>query len=157
MINTLIKYDKIPIDDYLVSDYTSKDFSNISELEILNDETWFDYYLLKDSETLENVSYKVYSNPDYWDIILLINAKDPLNDLAFSYDMILTSVEQKLIDYQTKYNNTNQSFLDTLKELLLNDATLKNDKNRVIKLIKPSRLGEFLQYLAVNKIIKLKD
>ena len=90
MINTLLTYDLEELDEFIVSDYTSKkvDIYNLFQ-EMKDNGTLADFlevYRISDDDKLERISYSIYGTPDYWDILLQINDRNPLFQMPYNLD-----------------------------------------------------------------------
>jgi len=148
MKNKIINYDII--DNHM--DYRSKDVSKILALKELSDTNYIDYYTLQDNEKIEGVSYYLYNSTVYWDLLLLINERDPLFGLTYDYDYIATKAEDNIERYNSSYNidlsvedpEYYQELIDTEIERL----SLINEENRTIKIIKPSKILDFTRILS---------
>jgi hypothetical protein len=113
----------------------------------LSDTNYISYIQLKDNETIELVSYNTYGTEDYWDLLLLINNRDPLFGMCYDYDMIY----DRSVDYvNTFFSATYSGIVSTaltaefVAEELATRLT-RNESLRTFKLIKPSMLQPFLK------------
>ena len=153
MKNKIINYEFLESDNYEYRDYTSRDYLIIYDMEELNDDYYIEYVQIQDNDKIERISYQIYGTADYWDLLILINSRDPLFDMVYSYDMVENSVYSDLDEYDnTNFNSklstltiNNEIYLDTLKEGFLNKAIEANEDLRTLKIIKPSKLQEFLK------------
>lgn len=156
MKNSILNYKTIEFTDLIVTDYTSYNYAEISNLSIFNDETYVYYYTLNDGETIEGVSYKAYNTTDYWDLILLINRKSALFDMSYDFDALSVWARLKAEEYNFKEyfgSSLPRNHILYLESLYLNELTLKNEENRVIKLVKPSMLNDVFRILREKSLI----
>lgn len=135
------------LENYQLNDYTSMKFN---ELRIFIDTlpaTMFDWYQLQNNVAIEKVALDLYGNADYWDILLLVNARSPLIEMPYDFDTISAIVEDKIAKYITDVYGTSlpddvyQSMYTAYEEKLNTSV----EEWRVIKIVKPERIQEFLQ------------
>jgi len=146
--NSVIDYENRIVDNYSVEDYFTFDTKKVLDYVKTCTEDYFEWYQLENNDAIERVAHDLYGNADYWDILLLINGRDPLFGFVYDFDIVnLTSIQMV-----EKYDNdvyTTASLTDMHKQYMqqtyekkLND---QNESNRLIKIVKPSRINEFLQ------------
>jgi len=151
--NTLYNFNKTTAGSYEFSDFTRNKNNTIKDLfEVRDGSDYIDYYNLAENETLELVAYKLYSNENYWDILLAINGQDPLFDLYFSFEALSDFSVDKVQLYETNVYNRelpdkSKTYLAAIWEA---EFLAKNDINRTIKIIKPSRMQDFMRILRDN-------
>jgi len=145
MKNTILKYDRITSIKFDCGDYTSKKFRIVLEMTEVNDTNYIEYIELYDNQTIEQVSFILYGSADYWDILVLINDIDPIFDMSYEYDILsdisVRQVTKYLADYSGVYRDDT---FDRLNSIKLTQNIENNEKNRKIKVIKPSRLFDFI-------------
>lgn len=151
MKNTLLNFDQEEVDDYIVSDYFSRKLilSDIITEEIKN--AYFVMHRLEDNDKLERLSYDIYGTTDYWDLLALINYKDPLFGMSYDFENYTSYTDDFIDSYNDIYSNKplSESRLAELKEEFYEINRIKNEQNRYIYIVLPSKLQEFL------KLIKL--
>jgi len=145
MKNSVLKYDTISCDSFKSQDYTSKRYKKIQEMSELSDSNYVEYINLIDEQTIEQVSYILYETPDYWDLLLIINNRDPLFGMSYNFDILNDISETKVGNYLSDYSGIykNDTF-ERLKTIVLTLQTEKNEKNRVLKVIRPEKITDFL-------------
>jgi hypothetical protein len=155
MKNSIVKYDYITHGKYNVQDYTSKKVRDISTLPELSSPTYIDYYTIINDDKYERISHELYGTSDYWDLLVLINSKDPLFDIPWNSD-IVNLISDTLV---SNYNNGVFGgrlpiyHLEHLSDITLEEVDTNNESNRVIKYIKPNMLQTFMKILRDNGII----
>ena len=154
MINTLLTYELEELDEFIVSDYTSKkvDIYNLFQ-EMKDNGTLADFlevYRISDDDKLERISYSIYGTPDYWDILLQINDRNPLFQMPYNLDITFEIAEAMWNNYSDNVyfqspldSNLLQSLIDEEIERLKE----KNEFYRFIYIIKTSKMNEFLKIL----------
>jgi len=148
MKNTLLNYDKFSSYKYIANDYTSKNFKNILTLPELQDTTYIEYVQLDENQTIEQVSYALYGTPDYWDILVLINNRDPLFDMVYSFDIVDGIAGDKVLNYLSNYSGVYKAdTFNRLKTITLADLETKNDNLRTLKIIKPVKMFDFIKII----------
>jgi len=147
--NTIYNFPKEVIGSYNVTMYSRNTIQKIKDFKEVSDINYIDYYTLAENETLEYVAYKIYENENYWDLILAINGEDPLFDMYLSFEAITDLAITKVTSFETKvYNRPLDSITKDYLLALWNKETLDlNDTRRVIKVIKPHRLQDFMRIL----------
>ncbi len=120
-----------------------------------------DYYILKkieDDRLLEAISYEIYENTNYWDLLMVLNGMTTMNQLPVNYDVILLKAEQELSGWLDRANLMYTYLTDEQKEekynVLLDKLVEENEKYRSIRYISPTDLSELLADLdnAKNEI-----
>lgn len=154
MINTLLTYELEELDEFIVSDYTSKkvDIYNLFQ-EMKDNGTLTDFlevYRIADDDKLERISYSIYGTTDYWDILLQLNDRNPLFQMPYNLDATFEIAEAMWNNYSD--NVYFQSPLDSnLLQSLIDDEIEKlkekNEVYRFIYIIKKSKMNEFLKIL----------
>lgn len=156
MKNTLLNYERESVEmelgfgkrNYNVPDYFSKDV-NISEIipEIID---LIQVYKMSDGDKLERVSFELYGTTDYWDILLMLNEINPLFEMPLQDNSLLEITEEFVFNYQNfVYSHAPliQSRADELLEEYKERNIDENDKLRLLYVIKPSKMGEFILLL----------
>lgn len=161
MKNTILKYDKEDItidlgfsDNFSVSDFFSKN-TVISDLLIANI-SLMEIYQMQTDDKLERVSQELYGSPDYWDLLCLLNDRNPLFGVAYNFTNISDFAAAKLELYENviySHSPLLQQRSDELLNEILSNADKDNEKLRFIYVVKPSRLNEFISILKANKFI----
>jgi len=153
MKNTVLNYPNISCNKFTSEDYTSKKISNIRNMKELNDTNWIEYIELYDNQTVEQISYILYKSPDYWDLLLIINNKDPLFDMSYNFDILEKISEDRVQKYLDGYSGVYETdTYNRLKTLVLADEEKINEYNRQFKIIKPERLYDFINLLKDVKL-----
>lgn len=123
--------------NFRIKRYSSIDFETIHRYIDNVDKTWFDYIKLDVDQTLESALYAYYNSEDYFDVILIINYKEMLNDMPYSNDKIINDVDNSIEEYTIKLYN---------QGVKLNTDTINPEisvKNRVTDTEKYRRLGPY--------------
>lgn len=113
-----------------------------------------DYILLKkieDDKLIEALSYELYNNTDYWDILLVLNGMTNMNQMPVNYDTILVRVGYKIEKWADRgklmYSQLTDLQIKTkYDEMLLEEINL-NETYRNIKYISKNDLSELLSIL----------
>ena len=148
---SVLDYDNIEKDDFICKDYTSKNYRNIFHgIKELDSSNYIQYIRVNANSLLEEISQRYYDTPRYWDLILLINFQDPIFSMVYDFDLVYELSEYITNKYFSRnvYDGYSGFYNDDTKKRLFKELesklTEQNDKNRVIKIIKPSRLQDFL-------------
>lgn len=144
MKNTILKFEKEEVEEFIVSDYFSKKVHIIDIYDEL--EKYVTTYQLVDNDKIERISYELYGSTDYWDILVLLNGADPLFHMAYGENILLDSIETSLNKYlYFIYSHAPLSDDTRIEELTeYYDAELKNDNERIrfIYVIKPENISD---------------
>lgn len=154
MTNYILKYDTEELDEFIVSDYKSKNISIFNLFNSLyNNNTYKDFftiYSIQENDKLERLSLELYGTTNYWDIILMINQLNPLFDMFYDNDTIFDSVKENVNNYaNNEYVNKplgeprTSELYQEFSEMMYNE----NDKKRYIYVIKPEKMNEFIKLM----------
>jgi predicted DNA-binding protein YlxM (UPF0122 family) len=145
--NSIIDFTRQKVSDYNISDYNSISFNNIQDFIKELDNNMFSWHQLQNNSNLEKVALDIYGNADYWDILLIINRRNPLFEFPYDFDTLSSMATEKA----EKYVNTvfgvdlSAAVLEKMTESYKEKNVVNNEIYRVIKIINPSRIQEFLQ------------
>jgi hypothetical protein len=144
---TIIQYDKKTSDSYSVSDYLSKDIPEIMTFINSLDASYFSWYEVKNNDKLERIAYELYGNPDYWDILLLINNKRPLQDMPYDFDAINATAELMVEEYEANVYKSDipESTRSLLFKTFRNKLEIEYESFRIMRIVNPSKINSFLQ------------
>lgn len=147
LTNSIIDYSNRTIDTYDLEDYFSINFKTIYEYVEQCDEDFFDWVQIQNNVTLEKLALDFYGNANYWDVLLVINQKNPLFEMPFDFDSLSTMAEDKIDSYIREiYNNDIPvSIYNIMYEKYKNDLVLLNEEYRIIRIVRPGRIQEFFQ------------
>jgi len=156
MTNFLMKYTKLEREYgttlFKISDYTELNLKKILQIPESTASEYLDIYSLMDDETIENISYKLYGDEKYWDLLLLLNEKDPLFDMCYSITTLQEESFKRVKAYEMNiFRGTlpPERFLALQEEIFIELYT-KNEYNRKLRVIKPSRLSDYIRILRIN-------
>jgi hypothetical protein len=148
MKNTILKYEKEELDEFISCDYFSK---NINIWDSFNEfKEYLITYKIDNGDKLERISYELYGTSDYWDILLLINDRTPLYDMPYDFE-ILSGNAIKSVNYYKDYIYDNaplaQDRVDEFYSELIEDGVQQNELHRYIYVVKRSRLNDFISLM----------
>lgn len=148
MSNSILDFDNETVGGYSVEDFTSFDYGIILEFVKECTEDLFEYYLMENDDKLERISHELYGTEDYWDIILLVNHRNPLFELPYSFDTLADIADEMVTLYDDNVYSTNTITLQhrdymvqEYEELLQKD----NENFRTIRIVKPNKIQEFIR------------
>lgn len=152
MKNTVLKFDYEELDEFIVSDYFSKKVDVYSLIDQIKD--YVSAYKISDNDKLERISYELYGTTDYWDILLLLNGRNPLVDFPYDYDAVYDS-SKTFVNKYMYYVYSNAPLIvgkvadDLYKEFLQLNID-RNEINRYMFIVKPNKIGDFIKVLKDN-------
>ena len=154
MKNSLIKGSYIESDKFSYVDYTEKKYSGILDLPEINSLEYIDYYQLDDNEKIEYISFKLYSNENYWDLLLYINGMTPLFDSPYDFSVLSDNSSKTVDEYisRTGVIITQENKQKLIDSLVIKNSS-KNELHRIIKVIKPSKLQDFLKIIRTKGLV----
>jgi hypothetical protein len=135
------------IEDYFTFD-TRKVYEFIEACDSSDKLDYFDWYQMQNDDKLERISLELYKNADYWDILLLINQKDPLFNMPYNFNTVSNMAEDKAIKYAEKINNQTtlpQEHIDYLIATYQNEFEIQNELYRPLRIVKPNKMQEFIR------------
>lgn len=154
MKNSLIKGSYIESDKYSYVDYTEKKYVGVLDLPEVNSTEYIEYYQLADNEKIEYISFKLYSNENYWDLLLYINGMSPLFDSPYDFNVLSDNSNSLVDDYISRTGvRINETNKQNLIDSLINKNSSKNELHRTIKVIKPSKLQDFLKIIRTKGLV----
>lgn len=141
MDKSLMNYDvssiETPSINLNVYDYTSLNLEEVKEYLNSLDKTWFDYLKINTESKIERVVYDYYSTSDYYDLILFINGRLMLEDMPYSYDILIETSEDSVNDYILKSNiQISDQAKIRLTQNIEDKLSKKNNKLLFLKIIK---------------------
>lgn len=153
MKNSILKYSTEEVDNFIVTDYQSKKVTINDLFEKANTLGYLSYYKINDNDKLERISYELYGTTDYWDLLFLLNNKNPLFDMPYYFDTIMSESSEKSSTYiSTLYQgSTNFSIrAEELTNTFLNKDIETNNNNKTIFVIKPTQMSNFIKLIIDN-------
>lgn len=123
--------------------------------EILSNIALYDEYDMKDGETPEIVAEKVYGNPEYHWIVMLVNERfDYIADYPMTYDALVNYVKDKYgednLNATHHYVNSDGFIVDEYQVDATPVSNLQheeriNESKRRIKIVSPNLIGTVLK------------
>lgn len=169
MKTTILNYDKKKVDIGIpefsnVSDYHSKKI-NLWDIEKTEIQNMLRFYQISNDDKIERISLELYGTPDYWDILLLLNGRDPLFDMPYNDGLLRNNAEKNIAFYQNSIfvpSPLRDGIAEVLFNEYLDDSVNENEKLRNIIVVKPSRINDFLTFIKnegylVTAKTKVKD
>lgn len=129
-----------------VYDYKSIDWNNLT-LYLQNiDSSWFGEVTIQPNTNLEKVSLDLYEDPNYWDVIMLVNGMSPLMDIPFEFDVISDTTQEKLDNYEN--NILKRTIPEDLRLQLYqqyeDEMISENNSMLTLKYVLKDRLYDFI-------------
>lgn len=144
-----ISYNEFVLDNgsshFNIKDYNSVSLSKIKNYLNSLENYYFVYLKVEVGAKIERVCFDYYNNTNYYDLVMLINDRDMVYDMPYSYDIILEAIEKDIDRYRSKVFRNNvdklsdRSYRD-LEESLTNKYNSNNSKFLYIKAIRNSMI-----------------
>ena len=96
--------------------------------------------------SVESLAYKLYSDKNYWDLIMILNNKEMLNDMPKTNDLIEIEVEELVNNYFKDYQgNKSDELIEAYTKQLLENKTTENTESQSFIILNPSYQKQFLR------------
>lgn len=131
-----------------ISDFRSLKIDKIKNLLNSYPQEYFSYIDVSPNVNMEKLSLDIYDNPNYFDLIFLVNDGNPIFSVPYDYDNITQQVNHKIELYEKKIGRVlpekvRQRMYDKYEAELLEE----NNKRLEVKYIKPEKLYEVISDL----------
>jgi len=147
LTSTLTNYKRATFGQYNVCEYTSIDIQAVQQYITTLPKDMYTWYHAQDNDRFDRISLELYGNPDYWDVILILNHRHTLSGLPFDFDTVLTRSNDYILEYELFVYGS--SIPDKPRTAMMNklnsDNDILNESNRTIKVLKPTKMNKFLQ------------
>lgn len=146
--NSTLDFTNRQIDDTILEDYFSFDTQKILSYIATCTEDFFDWYQMEDDDKLERIALSLYGNPNYWDILMIINDKDPLFDMPYNFNTVTDIASSKALFYANKISSfmtLPASHIEYLTSQYEEEEIALNEARRPLRIVKPTRMQEFIQ------------
>jgi len=144
---TILNPVRINAQGYNVANYTSVDYVAIHKYTAGLPSSMFDMYQVNDNDKWERIAHELYNNADYWDVLLVVNKRNPLTGLPLDFDAVSIMSDDKAVAYET--NTYKEALPNNIFDLMYAEynkhLTIQNDLNKVIRIVKPTMMSSFLQ------------
>lgn len=149
MKNYILEFDAVEVENFIINNFTEPRFLPAT---LAAKTEYYTYVEVEDNKKIEYISYDLYGTSEYWDIVLALNnMRDPLS-LPKSLDFIINKVKKQIEDYMKYYKIQDpQIGLDKYDEEIEKEQKL-NEQFRMVKVVKPEKLVDFLRDLRKTKI-----
>lgn len=99
---------------------------------------------------IETLSQKLYSDKDYWDLILVLNNKEFLYDMPKSNDIISIEVDDLVKNYfynseKPYQGNIPEGLTEAYSNALMETKTQENNDNQTFIVLNPNYKKQFLR------------
>lgn len=153
MNNSILNFEKEELDEFIVSDFFSKDVDIFKILETFTSaqiNTYFSTYRISDNDMIERISYDIYGTSNYWDLLLTLNDKQALFQMPYDNDVTSELAEGFWNNYSENIYfqpTVNSSILQTLIDNEIEKMRELNEEYRYIFIIKPTQIHAFIKLM----------
>ncbi len=114
------------------------------------------YLKVENDSKIEKICTDYYGTDNYCDLILLINQRDMVFDMAYSNDIVLSAIESDIEQYRNKvfkdpYKQFSKTAYDKLYKKLSDEYYNNNNKFKYIKVINSAHISSVI--IDINNII----
>ena len=139
---------------FKITNYNTICLNKIREYLNKLDNSYFKYIKLQDNSKIEKVCLDYYGSTDFYDLTLLLNSREAIFDMAYSYDIIFSAVEKDLEEYRNKvfkdsYKDFSETTRNKLFKYLENKYDTNNEANRYLKVISANYVYNILSYINI--------
>ncbi len=152
MRNSILNYDTETVEleevEVQVSDYFSKDVQIFNIFDTLGD--YLDTYQIQNNDKLERIALELYGNSNYWDILLMLNDRNPLFEIPYEYDLVEDFAEDSTNYYKNvlySHPPLNVTRSEIIKAQILEETEINNESYRLIYIIKTEKMNDFISLL----------
>ena len=126
---------------FKVTNYNSVDLTQVKKMLDGLDKDYFVWLKVNEGDKIEKVLFDYYKTSDYYDLILLVNSREMVFGMPYSYDVVLNAVDVDIQNYEYKV-------FGSLKESLS-----EKSKSRLVEKIDDQYTSDNKQFLYL-KVIK---
>lgn len=149
MKNYILDFKEVEVEHFVFHNFTEPRFVPSA---LAAKTEYYTYVEVDDNKKIEYISYDLYGTSEYWDIVLsLNNMRDPLA-LPKSLDFIINKVKRNIDEYIKYYKITDPNVREERYTIELEEQQKLNEKFRMVKVVKPEKLVDFLRDLRKTKI-----
>jgi hypothetical protein len=153
MKNTVFDYAINEKNNDFYRDYTSYSFPELRN-KLKEYPEWFMIYSVETDERPEVISYKLYEDEDYADVILLLNEMNYIWDTPYNSEVIYeqTKTYMEYIKHELGYDNVELpenlvDDMDKIENMVNVSINTTNDKRKNITVPKPDYLWKVLNVI----------
>ncbi len=144
MKNLILTYEQVEIsndkDVFIIDNFTEK---KIIPNEILNQVEFYEFIEIPDNQKIEYISYDLYGDSKYWDVILILNElQDPL-ELPKSHSFVVDEAKRRADEYMRYYKIKDSDIYNKVYNSYYQEELDKNEKYRMVKVVKQSEIISF--------------
>lgn len=154
MKNSILNYEKETVQikfdnrtvDYTISNYYSKKINLFDYFLEYSD--YIEMYEIVDNDKIERISYELYGSANYWDILILLNDRNPLFHMPYDFDYLESTINELVEQYSTLiYFNSpiSEKRTEELKNEWVEKSKEQNELLRYIYVIDPLKMPDFLK------------
>lgn len=149
--NIIIPYLK-DLSNYTFRNYFSLDCEKIKNLKIFHNKDYIKWVKIPETSTLDYVSYSLYGTADYWDLLMIINGINPIEDLPKNQDALEKIVDKKIEKYFYKdyFGPKTTKLIEEKREMFLEQENIKNEASRIIKVVRPEKIQAIINEIQLE-------
>ena len=87
---------------FKVTNYNSVDLAQVKKMLDELDKDYFVWLKVNEGDKIEKVLFDYYKTSDYYDLILLVNSREMVFGMPYSYDVVLNAVDVDIQNYEYK-------------------------------------------------------
>lgn len=113
----------------------------------LKNPVYFSIKVIPDDLTLDVLSFQLYNDARYWDLLFYINNMSSINSLPKSFEKVESIIDMALEEQIKKYPiiKNNQVAIDAYTNILRNKYNEDNEIHRRFKVIRKEYLTDFVR------------
>ena len=146
---------------FKVTNYNSVDLVQVKKMLDELDKDYFVWLKVNEGDKIEKVLFDYYKTSDYYDLILLVNSREMVFGMPYSYDVVLNAVDVDIQNYEYKvFGNLKESLSEKSKSRLVekidSQYTSDNKQFLYLKVIKNEHIN-YVKRKIIDMINTQKD
>lgn len=146
---------------FKVTNYNSVDLTQVKKMLDGLNKDYFVWLKVNEGDKIEKVLFDYYKTSDYYDLILLVNNREMMFGMPYSYDVVLNAVDVDIQNYEYKvFGNLKESLSEKSKNRLVekidNQYTSDNKQFLYLKVIKNEHIN-YVKRKIIDMINTQKD
>ena len=146
---------------FKVTNYNSVDLTQVKKMLDELDKDYFVWLKVNEGDKIEKVLFDYYKTSDYYDLILLVNSREMVFGMPYSYDVVLNAVDVDIQNYEYKvFGNLKESLSEKSKNRLVekidSQYTSDNKQFLYLKVIKNEHIN-YVKRKIIDMINTQKD
>jgi len=150
MSNSYLIFKNIGFDGLLIKNFTDTAYLPKIPQKYL-DKNNLESVRVNDNMFIEKISYDIYEDTAYWDILMAINGMTKMDQLPTDFDTVIAKADIKFNKWKQSLLTLNKTYTDqeitTKYNTFIEEETVINEKFRVIYYVPVIKINELMTEL----------